>query len=157
MLNIGNYFNLWVKCWGSPDAHYVSNCLFWSQIRKKNVLKDFVTIAGPLGVTHFIIFSKTPTSVNMVSHWVWGTLQFCCVGTVTPSIQQHISCAFQRLARLPKGPTLHFKVLKVNIWTCKENIRTLKKWAQMMTDWYLTVSDVFKVNALKGPNWKSHL
>lgn len=36
------------------------------QVRKKNVLKDFVAVAGPLGVTHFIIFSKTPSSVNMV-------------------------------------------------------------------------------------------
>uniref|UniRef100_A0A671WZJ4 Peter pan homolog n=1 Tax=Sparus aurata TaxID=8175 RepID=A0A671WZJ4_SPAAU len=65
------------------------------KIKKKNVLKDFVTIAGPLGVTHFIIFSKTPTSVNM------------------------------RLARLPKGPTLHFKVLKYSL--IKDVVSTLKK------------------------------
>ncbi|XP_056143885.1 suppressor of SWI4 1 homolog isoform X2 [Lampris incognitus] len=55
------------------------------KMRKKNVLKDFVTIAGPLGVTHFVIFSKTPSSVNM------------------------------RVVRLPKGPTLHFKVIKVKL------------------------------------------
>lgn len=30
------------------------------------MLKDFVTIAGPLGVTHFMIFSKTQSAVNMV-------------------------------------------------------------------------------------------
>uniref|UniRef100_A0A671WZG7 Peter pan homolog n=1 Tax=Sparus aurata TaxID=8175 RepID=A0A671WZG7_SPAAU len=65
------------------------------KVCKKNVLKDFVTIAGPLGVTHFIIFSKTPTSVNM------------------------------RLARLPKGPTLHFKVLKYSL--IKDVVSTLKK------------------------------
>ena len=52
------------------------------KIRKKNVLKDFVAVAGPLGVTHFIMFSKTTTSVNM------------------------------RISRLPHGPTLHFKVHK---------------------------------------------
>lgn len=30
------------------------------------MLKDFVAVAGPLGVTHFTIFSKTPTSISMV-------------------------------------------------------------------------------------------
>ncbi|XP_034448660.1 suppressor of SWI4 1 homolog [Hippoglossus hippoglossus] len=65
------------------------------KVRKKNVLKDFVSIAGPLGVTHFMIFSKTPSSINM------------------------------RLARLPKGPTLHFRVLKYSL--IKDVISTLKK------------------------------
>ncbi|KAK2833287.1 hypothetical protein Q5P01_017176 [Channa striata] len=65
------------------------------KVRKNNVLKDFVTIAGPLGVTHFMIFSKTPSSVNM------------------------------RLARLPKGPTLHFKVLKYSL--IKDVVSSLKK------------------------------
>ncbi|KAM4531386.1 uncharacterized protein PAE49_023597 [Odontesthes bonariensis] len=65
------------------------------KVRKKNVLKDFVAIAGPLGVTHFMIFSKTPDSINM------------------------------RLARLPKGPTLHFKVLKYSL--IKDVVSTLKK------------------------------
>lgn len=45
------------------------------QIRKKNVLKDFVAVAGPLGVTHFMIFNKTPSSVNMVSpDWYWTSV-----------------------------------------------------------------------------------
>ncbi|XP_024864635.1 suppressor of SWI4 1 homolog isoform X2 [Kryptolebias marmoratus] len=65
------------------------------KIRKKNVLKDFVSVAGPLGVTHFIIFGKTPNSVNM------------------------------RVARLPKGPMLYFKVLKYSL--IKDVISTLKK------------------------------
>uniref|UniRef100_A0AAR2IZ52 Brix domain-containing protein n=1 Tax=Pygocentrus nattereri TaxID=42514 RepID=A0AAR2IZ52_PYGNA len=51
----------------------------------KNVLKDFVTAAGPLGVTHFLIFTKTETNVNL------------------------------RLARLPKGPTLFFHVTKYSL------------------------------------------
>ncbi|XP_066563944.1 suppressor of SWI4 1 homolog [Amia ocellicauda] len=51
-------------------------------VRKKNVLKDFVAVAGPLGVTHFLIFGKSPSSIGL------------------------------RLARLPKGPMLHFRVLK---------------------------------------------
>lgn len=37
------------------------------QIRKKNSLKDCVAVAGPLGVTHFLIVSKTETNVYFVS------------------------------------------------------------------------------------------
>ncbi|XP_067088611.1 suppressor of SWI4 1 homolog [Osmerus mordax] len=65
------------------------------KVRKKNVLKDFVSIAGPLGVTHFAIFSKTPSSINM------------------------------RLARLPKGPMLHFRVKKFSL--IKDVVSSLKK------------------------------
>ncbi|XP_061158592.1 suppressor of SWI4 1 homolog [Syngnathus typhle] len=65
------------------------------KVRKKNVLKDFVTVAGPIGVTHFIIFSKTPSSITM------------------------------RLARLPKGPMLYFKVLKYTL--VKDVVSSLKK------------------------------
>ncbi|XP_068434500.1 suppressor of SWI4 1 homolog [Clinocottus analis] len=65
------------------------------KVRKKNVLKDFVSIAGPLGVTHFIMFSKTPGSINM------------------------------RVARLPKGPTLHFRLLKYTL--VKDVVSSLKK------------------------------
>ncbi|KAF5908819.1 suppressor of SWI4 1, partial [Clarias magur] len=65
------------------------------KVRKKNVLKDFVTAAGPLGVTHFLIFTKTETSVNL------------------------------RLARLPKGPTVHFQVTKYTL--IKDVISSLKR------------------------------
>lgn len=81
----------------------------WFQVRKKNVLKDFVAMAGPLGVTHFMIFSKTDNSVNMVRP-----------ATEQPNFWLS-SCLtkrflfLQRLARLPKGPTLNFRVLKVNV------------------------------------------
>ncbi|XP_053574002.1 suppressor of SWI4 1 homolog [Bombina bombina] len=50
------------------------------KVRKKNTLKDFVAVAGPLGVTHFLIFSKTTTNVNF------------------------------KFVRLPRGPTLSFKI-----------------------------------------------
>ncbi|XP_045402697.1 suppressor of SWI4 1 homolog isoform X2 [Lemur catta] len=50
------------------------------QVRKKNSLKDCVAVAGPLGVTHFLILSKTETSVYL------------------------------KLMRLPGGPTLTFQV-----------------------------------------------
>ncbi|XP_077475703.1 suppressor of SWI4 1 homolog [Stigmatopora argus] len=65
------------------------------KVRKRNVLKDFVSVAGPMGVTHFMIFSKTPSSVNL------------------------------RVARLPKGPMLYFKVLKYTL--VKDVVSSLKK------------------------------
>ncbi|KAK3590963.1 hypothetical protein CHS0354_034535 [Potamilus streckersoni] len=48
--------------------------------RKKNVLKDFLIVAGPLNITHFIIFTKSEISTYM------------------------------KICRLPNGPTLTFKV-----------------------------------------------
>ncbi|NXW38667.1 SSF1 protein, partial [Phaetusa simplex] len=37
------------------------------KVRKNNSLKDFVAVAGPLGVTHFLVFSKSSSSINFVS------------------------------------------------------------------------------------------
>lgn len=59
------------------------------------MLKDFVNIAGVLNVTHFISFTKTETATNM------------------------------RLMRLPRGPTLTFKVS--NYCLAKDVITALKK------------------------------
>jgi len=50
------------------------------QERKNNRLRDFVAVAGPLGVTHFVIMSRTEHGTNM------------------------------RIARVPRGPTLSFQV-----------------------------------------------
>jgi ribosome biogenesis protein SSF1/2 len=50
------------------------------KVTKKNSLKDFVSIAGPMHVTHLIMFSQTEIGDYM------------------------------KLMRLPRGPTLHFKV-----------------------------------------------
>lgn len=50
------------------------------KVTKKNSLKDFVAIAGPLHVTHLIAFSQTELGDYM------------------------------KLMRLPRGPTLHFKL-----------------------------------------------
>ncbi|XP_008156295.2 P2Y purinoceptor 11 isoform X2 [Eptesicus fuscus] len=55
------------------------------QIRKKNSLKDCVAVAGPLGVTHFLILSKTETNI------------------------------YFKLMRLPGGPTLTFRVNKYTL------------------------------------------
>ncbi|XP_057960131.1 peter Pan-like protein [Malania oleifera] len=48
--------------------------------KKRNTLKDFLNVAGPMGVTHFLILSKTS------------------------------SAPYLRVARTPQGPTLTFKI-----------------------------------------------
>ncbi|RUS90113.1 hypothetical protein EGW08_002155 [Elysia chlorotica] len=50
------------------------------KVKKKNVMKDFLTVAGPLHVTHFIVFTKTDMGIYM------------------------------KLICVPRGPTLTFKV-----------------------------------------------
>ncbi|KAI6203385.1 Brix domain-containing protein [Aphelenchoides besseyi] len=50
------------------------------QVKKQNSFKDFLVHAGPLGVSHLIVFTKSDVSVNV------------------------------RFIRLPQGPTIHFKV-----------------------------------------------
>ncbi|KAL1558394.1 hypothetical protein AAHA92_08869 [Salvia divinorum] len=48
--------------------------------KKRNNIKDFLNVAGPMGVTHFLILSKTDSS------------------------------PYLRVARTPQGPTLTFKI-----------------------------------------------
>lgn len=55
--------------------------MFMSQERKSNRLRDYTTMAGPLGVTHLLLFSKSSTGNTNL-----------------------------RIALTPRGPTLHFKV-----------------------------------------------
>lgn len=50
------------------------------QEKRRNNLRDFLNVAGPLGVTHFLIVSKTESS------------------------------PYLKIARTPQGPTLTFKV-----------------------------------------------
>uniref|UniRef100_A0A8C7XGR4 Peter pan homolog n=1 Tax=Oryzias sinensis TaxID=183150 RepID=A0A8C7XGR4_9TELE len=89
------------------------------RVRKKNVLKDFVAMAGPLGVTHFMIFSKTDSSVNMVRPAVEEP-NFWLSSCLTKRF-----LFLQRLARLPKGPTLNFRVLKYSL--IKDVVSSQKK------------------------------
>lgn len=51
-----------------------------TQEKKRNNLKDFLNVAGPMGVTHFLIVSKTD------------------------------SAPYLRVARTPQGPTITFKI-----------------------------------------------
>ncbi|XP_069737693.1 suppressor of SWI4 1 homolog isoform X2 [Phaenicophaeus curvirostris] len=55
------------------------------KVRKSNSLRDFVAVAGPLGVTHFLVFSKSSSSINF------------------------------KLFRLPGGPTLTFQVTQYSL------------------------------------------
>ncbi|CAG2194579.1 SSF1_2 [Mytilus edulis] len=50
------------------------------KVRRKNVLKDYVGVAGPLNVSHFLMFTKTEVATNF------------------------------RVIRIPRGPTLTFKI-----------------------------------------------
>lgn len=61
-------------------SFFFSVSLFLLLQSKKNSLKDFVQVASPLGVTHFMIFSQTVAGCNL------------------------------RLVRLPHGPTFTFRV-----------------------------------------------
>ncbi|XP_041315628.1 suppressor of SWI4 1 homolog, partial [Pyrgilauda ruficollis] len=55
------------------------------QVRRSNSLRDLVAVAGPLGVTQFLVLSKSQTGINL------------------------------KLFRLPGGPTLTFKVLQYSL------------------------------------------
>lgn len=54
------------------------------QVRKNNSLKDFVAVAGPLGVTHFLVFSKSSSSINFVSSAIPRGLGGCSWGSGGP-------------------------------------------------------------------------
>ncbi|KAI4157668.1 MAG: hypothetical protein L6R39_000618 [Caloplaca ligustica] len=63
--------------------------------RKSNRLRDYTTMAGPLGVSHLLLFSKAPTGNTNL-----------------------------RLALLPRGPTLHFRIEKYSL--CKDVQKVLR-------------------------------
>lgn len=53
--------------------------------KRRNNLKDFLNVSGPMGVTHFLILSKTD------------------------------SAPYLRVARTPQGPTLTFKIIEYSL------------------------------------------
>lgn len=65
------------------------------KVQKKNVVRDFVSVAGLLHVTHLVVFTKTEIAINL------------------------------RIARLPRGPTLTFRVL--NYTLSRDVISSLRK------------------------------
>jgi ribosome biogenesis protein SSF1/2 len=75
--------------------------------RRANKLKDFLVMAGPLGVTHLLLFSRSESgNVNL------------------------------RLARTPRGPTLHFRVENYSL--CKDIIKSMRHARGSANDDYLT-------------------
>ncbi|KAK9469879.1 Brix domain-containing protein [Lipomyces arxii] len=54
--------------------------------RKANKLRDYVSMAGPLGVSHLLMFSKTQSDETSL-----------------------------RIAHTPRGPTIHFRVLSYSL------------------------------------------
>ncbi|CAN7993544.1 unnamed protein product, partial [Ixodes hexagonus] len=65
------------------------------KVQKKNVVKDFVSVAGLLHVTHMVVFTKTERAIYL------------------------------RMARLPRGPTLTFRVEDYVL--AKDVLSSLKK------------------------------
>lgn len=55
------------------------------KVTRKNNLKDFVSIAGPLHVSHLLMFSQTELG------------------------------DYLKIARLPRGPTIHFKLIEYSL------------------------------------------
>lgn len=55
------------------------------QERKRNRLKDYVSVAGPMGVSHFLLFTQTESTTNL------------------------------RIAKFPQGPTLFFRILSYSL------------------------------------------
>lgn len=45
------------------------------QALKNNVLKDFLHVAGPYGVTHLLLLSKSEISANLVVEWQTDSLR----------------------------------------------------------------------------------
>src|SRR2546429_9416622 len=57
-----------------------------TQERRSNKLKDFTSMAGPLGVTHLLLFSRSKSNRTNL-----------------------------RIALTPRGPTLHFQIEKYSL------------------------------------------
>ncbi|KAL8897565.1 MAG: hypothetical protein Q9207_007158 [Kuettlingeria erythrocarpa] len=77
-----------IAIWLLGKAHH-------TQERRSNRLRDFTTMAGPLGVSHLLLFSRSSTGNTNL-----------------------------RLALLPRGPTLHFRIEKYSL--CKDVQKTQK-------------------------------
>ncbi|CAG9859882.1 unnamed protein product [Phyllotreta striolata] len=84
--------------------------------RKKNAIKDFVSIAGPLHVSHLVIFSRTDLGMYL------------------------------KLTRLPKGPTLTFKIHNFSL--ARDVVSALKK--QRVVEAAFKHSPLIVLNSFSG-------
>jgi ribosome biogenesis protein SSF1/2 len=74
------------------------------KVSKKNGLKDFISIAGPLHVTHLLMFTKTNVG------------------------------EYLKIIRMPRGPTIHFKIDEFSLTT---DVLSLQKKKQTHQKQYL--------------------
>ncbi|KAH9816853.1 Brix domain-containing protein [Melampsora americana] len=70
--------------------------------RKSNRLKDFLAMAGPLGVTHMIVFSQSLTRSKSIHQ---DNLKD----------EEIMSSINLKIYKVPRGPTLSFKVLRYSL------------------------------------------
>lgn len=66
------------------------------QERKSNKIKDFIAMSGPLGVTHMLVLAQSANNQNAAED----------------DKEDPTSNVNLRITRLPRGPTLGFKVLR---------------------------------------------
>lgn len=83
----------------------------------KNQLRDFLNAAPPLGVTHFMILTQTPSGVGL------------------------------RVARLPRGPTLTFRVVN---YTTTKAIQTAQKTPHALNGPEFLTSPLVVLNNFAG-------
>ena len=81
---------------------------------RKNVLKDFVHVAGPLGVTHFLLLSATNhASYLRIGGWFFflSFFVFFCCRSLGRSVGRSVARSLGRSAgKSPRGPTVTFKI-----------------------------------------------
>jgi hypothetical protein len=81
--------------------------------RKANRLRDYVSMSGPLGVTHLAVFSQPPTSnATIPSETIANET---AEQRAERSLVEGTTTVNLRLIRLPRGPTLSFKVLRYSL------------------------------------------
>ncbi|GAA6043279.1 hypothetical protein JCM8097_003030 [Rhodosporidiobolus ruineniae] len=85
--------------------------------RKANRLRDYVSMSGPLGVTHLMVFSQPSSDVSLPSTSASDDKRKNETGEerAERSLLEGTTTVNLRLIRLPRGPTLSFKVLRYSL------------------------------------------
>ena len=91
------------------------SCIVITQILKNNVLRDFIHVAGPYGVTHFVLLSRSDISANLVRMCALGLWQlvsntlFHCVEDLssTTRTDHHISYTISKWIIIRWQSTIH--------------------------------------------------
>lgn len=83
--------------------------------RKANRLRDYVSMSGPLGVTHLAVFSQPPTTNALIPAETNAKPNETAEQRAERSLVEGTTTVNLRLIRLPRGPTLSFKVLRYSL------------------------------------------